>query len=154
MRRAMSKEQQGEALTAKEREYLKQYRLIEEYSRVAPLIPSSTYGEIYRGIGISAETQKYAYSLKGLKVGDKWDVDKMPTSFTTKRDVANVYAFGKESNGIIIHIPTGKLTNAPSIKGISAIADDNEVLLSDYSWKVSRIVDSQQDDYYHIYLDK
>ena len=112
--------------------------------------------EIYRGIKFSTKTPEYAQGLVNLKPGDKWDVNRMPTSFSTSYDTARIFSHHMGRKGIIIHMPTQYLKNSPSIKGISDCPGENEVFVADYNWKVAKIMDQRGngDGYYHIYLKK
>lgn len=143
-------------LTSAQREALRKYDLCAEYCKVAPLIPVSKYSTIYRGIKMSTKTPEYPAKLLSLKVGDTWDVDGMPTSFSTKLSVAESFSWHQSKPGIIMHMPTKNIKNTPSIMGLSHFQGEYEAFVTDYNWKVAGISDQRQqgDGYYHIYLDK
>ncbi|MBQ3585757.1 MAG: hypothetical protein II964_03470 [Synergistaceae bacterium] len=155
MRKAWNLEQAGRVhdLTPELQKELADYKLIAEYCKVAPVLPSSKYSTVYRGIKNSTITPQYSQAIYALKVGDSWNVDGMPTSFSTEKNVARGFA---GYNGIIMHMPTKGMKNTPSMKGFSVFPGENEVFVTDYNWKVARISDQRQngDGFYHIYLDK
>ena len=154
MRRAKSKQQKGRSLSEAEQKYVSQYDAIAEYCRVAPIMPQDKYATLYRGIKISTITPQYAADLMSKKVGDTWSVDKMPTSFSTSLSTAQGFSYHHGGNGILIHMPTKGMKNSPSIKGISLCAGENEVLVTDYGWKIGSINDNLKNGgYYEIYLE-
>ena len=104
MRRAKSKQQKGRSLSEAEQKYVSQYDAIAEYCRVAPIMPQDKYATLYRGIKISTETPQYAADLMSKKVGDTWDVDRMPSSFSTYPEVAESFARKNGAKGIVVHI--------------------------------------------------
>ena len=154
MRTAKSKFQKGLPLSLSEQQWLDRYNLCEEWCKVAPVFSSPKSSVIYRGIssGYTPASKAYAQKIKSLKTGDILDLDGMPSSFSTQFHTARAFASGK--GGIIIHMPTSSLKNAPSIKGISLNSGENEVLVSDYGSKIMRIDDQtvQGDGYYHLYV--
>ena len=132
--------------------YAEKYKLLEEYCRVAPTLPSGKYHAIFRGIKMSTITPEYVQGILALKPGDKWDVDKMPTSFSTHYSKAESFSGSK---GIIIHMSTKGLKHSTSIRGASRYPNENEVVVTDYNWRVSRIVDERPNyGSYHIYMEK
>ena len=157
MRKAWKKEQDGRSLTPLEQKELEEYKLCAEYCKIAPTIPSSNYDYVYRGIKFSSTTPEYAQRLVSLKVGDSWDVDGMPTSFSTSFQTAKYFSMNMTTGtkGIVVHMPNKTLKNAPSIKGISHYPGENEVFVADYNWKISSISDQRTtgDGYYHLYLE-
>ena len=76
----------------------------------------------------------------------------MPSSYTSSLKMAEHFAEGR--GGIILHAPTRRLKNSISISGLSSSIGENEVLVSDYNWKVSRVRDLRKtsDGHYHVYL--
>ena len=153
MREAYRLERSGHSseLTYDQQRFLADYKLCMEYCRIAPTVKMPAGAEVIRGVRVR-EGSAYSQGLLNLKVGQKYDVDSMPTSFTTSQSVAKMFAnFG----GIMIHAPAGKLKNAPSIRGLSGVATEDEVFMADYGWKVSRISDQRAkgDGRYHIYLE-
>lgn len=154
MRTAMSKFQKGVSLTSQEQQWVDKYKLCEEWCKVAPTFSSSNHSVIYRGIskGWTPESVAYAQKLMALKVGEQFNLDHMPSSFSTKYSTAKSFAFGK--GGIIVHLPVSSLKNSPSIKGISLHSGEDEILVSDYGTKISKIDNQvvQGDGYYHIYV--
>ena len=152
MRSACMKNRNGDKLSDFENELLEQYNLCEEYARIAPVFRDPLAREIFRGVHKNLSKPEYFNSLLSLKAGDTFDLDKMPASFTTNFQVSADFA---KSNGIIIHIPLNKVTNAPSIRGISLNWIEDEVLVADYNWKVKAISDQRTtgDGFYHIMLD-
>ena len=157
MRKARALQQLGREhdLTSEQKEYLRQYALCEEYCRVAPIYPSTKQSMIYRGIKFSTITPDYSAGIVALKVGDKWNADGMPSSYSTRLTVAKDFSYHAGQKGIIMHMPTKGLKNSPSIKGISSFPSEDEVFVADYNWKVAKISDQRQqgDGYYHIYLE-
>ncbi len=145
----------GQELTPIQRELLSRYKMCEEYCKVAPTYSEPGVEMIHRGIkvGSNPETTAYASRIYKLKPGDAWTNDKMPSSYTSSLEMAEHFAGGRD--GIIFHAPTKKLKNSTSISGLSSSIGENEVLVSDYKWKVSRISDQRQKPggYYHIYLE-
>ncbi len=158
MRKALRLKQTGREhdLTSEQKIYLKQYEAIAEYCKVAPVLPSSKHSIIYRGIKRSTITPQYTAGILALKKGDTWNVDSMPTSFSTKIGIAMGFSHHNGKNGIIIHMPTAKMKNTPSIMGLSHYQGEYEAFVADYNWKVAGISDQskQGDGYYHIYLEK
>ena len=154
MRQAASKFHGGERLTKDEQRDLERIRMCEEYCQIAPSLPVGKYKTIYRGVKLSETTPEYAEALMSKKIGEAWDIDRMPTSFSTSLSVAEKFAQTPSGKGIIVHMPTRHLKNAPSIRGISQCPKEDEVLVADYNWRVSRISDKRTsgDGYYHIYL--
>ena len=133
MRDAYKKQLAGESLSSVEKNNLFRYKMCMEYLKIAPTIKTfSSY--IYRGI--EKDKNGYTDKLLKLKPGDKWDVDKMPTSFSTEVGIARNYA---GIDGIIISMPTKTLKNSASIKGLSEYFVEEEVLTGDYNWKVKSI---------------
>ena len=154
MRKAWELDRAGRPLTFEQKIELRNYKLCEEYCKVAPTL-SSNYAYVYRGIKFSSTTPEYAQKLVSLKVGDSWNVDGMPTSFSTSLNTAKSFSKTMGTKGIIVHMPTQGIKNAPSIKGISKYADENEVLVADYNWKIGSISDQRTtgDGYYHMFLE-
>lgn len=152
MRDACMKNRNGDKLTGFESELLEQYNLCEEYTRIAPVFRDPSVHEIFRGVHKNPSQSEYFNSLLLLNVGDSFNLDRMPSSFTTNFQVSGYYA---GFHGIIIHIPVNKLTNAPSIRGISLHSQEDEVLVADYNWQVKAISDQRTtgDGFYHIMLD-
>lgn len=153
MREAYRLERSGRSneLTYDQRQYLAEYKLCMEYCRIAPTVKMPAGSEVIRGVRVR-EGSTYSQGLLNLKPGQKYDIDSMPTSFTTRIAVANEFSrFG----GIMIHAPAENLKNAPSIRGLSGVATEDEVFMADYGWKVARISDqrSKGDGRYHIYLE-
>ena len=155
MRTAASKSAKGLSLTSSEQEALAQLKLCEEFCKVAPTFKSSTVSDIHRGIstGYTPASKAYYAKLLSLKPGDSYDLDNMPSSFSSKLSKAQSFAGG--TGGIILHVKTSSLKNAPSIKGISYYPGEHEVLVADYNWKVGSISDQREtgDGYYHMYLE-
>ena len=154
MREARLKYERGEPLTISEKNYLEDYRICEEYCKVAPRFkPSGTETEIYRGINRAntPESQRYYDRLLTLRPGDSWNNDNRPTSYTTNIGTAGTFA--KRGN-IIVHTPVNKLKNSISIRALSQQTREDEVLVADYKWKIARISDerSKPDGFYHIYM--
>ena len=155
MRNAVLKERAGEQLTSQDMQWISKYKKCEEYTKIAP-----TYAclekEIYRGVYVSEyvlDSQKYLDNLQSLKVGDKWNADKMPTSFTTDLTRAKDFAnMGKQ--GTIIHIASGSLKNSPSIRGLSSFSSEMEVLVGDYNFTVVNVIPAikSKDKIHHIYV--
>ena len=158
MRKAWKLRQAGREhdLTPLQKKELKKYDLCAEYCKVAPLLPSGKYPTIYRGIKFSTITPEYAKNLTSLKVGDMWNVDGMPTSFSTSRSVAEAFSKHQGKKGILIHMPTKGLRNTPSIKGLSYFSGEYEAMVTDYNWRIVKVDDQRTtgDGYYHIHLDK
>ena len=152
MRKAKSKEQKGIALNASEKQYLSQYNAIEEYCKVAPVYSGKTE-TLYRGIKISTITPEYAKNLMSKKVGDTWNVDGMPTSFSTEKHVSENFSYMAGKKGILVHMPMSKVKNSISISGASQFWGEQEVMVANYNWKIGKI-DNQLDNngYYNIYL--
>lgn len=157
MRKAWVLKQAGREhdLTMEQKIYLKQYEMCAEYCKIAPVIPSTAHSTIYRGIKFSTQTPEYAAKIVALKVGDSWNVDGMPTSFSTSLSTARKFSHHGGKKGIIMHMPTQALKNSPSIRGISSFPSEDEVFVADYGWKVAKISDQRQkgDGYYHVYLE-
>ena len=87
MRYSYDLERQGTRLSKEQQEALSRYKICMEYCRIAPTYkPSSSQTYLYRGIQNYGD--EYSQKLLDLKVGDSWDVDKMPTSFTTSLSAA------------------------------------------------------------------
>lgn len=153
IRKAMNKYNQGLSLRPSEQKYLAQGLAIQEYCKVAPLLPSSQHPVIYRGVKFSTKTPDYVKGLLALKAGDKWDVDKLVTSFSTSKTVAQDFSYLNGKKGIVIHMPTTGMKNFTSIMGISHFPGENEVLFNDYAWKVGKVVDNLgTGGYYEIHL--
>lgn len=155
MREAGYKKATGEALTSRtQKKYLARYRLCEEYCKIAPTFSSPTTPVIFRGIHDSSKPEKHEYfeKLLSLRPGDSWDMDKMPSSFSSNYSRAKFFA---GSHGIIIHTASSTLKNSTSIKGISAFSHEDEILVADYNWKISSIDDQRNngDGFYHITLE-
>lgn len=156
MRKALTKERNGESLSTTEKEYVRQYNLCMEYTKVAPTYQDSVHSEIYRGI--EDKGNGYVQKLLSLKPGDKFDLDKMPSSFTTSiqtaRDFANTVG-NPGKNTVIIHIPTKSLKNSTTIKAVAKYYKENEVLVGDYKL---RVVKTEKSSSYknetHMYLEK
>ena len=154
MRKAKSKQQQGRSLSAEEQKYVSQYDAMAEYCRVAPTIPQNKYATVHRGIKISTETPQYAADLMSKKVGDTWDVDRMPSSFSTYPEVAESFARKNGVKGIVVHMSTKGIKNSPSIRGISFCASEEEVMVADYDWKIVSIKDNLKNGgYYEMYVE-
>ena len=136
MREAFLKDKRGEELSDDEDEYLERYQLCAEYTKIAPTY-EGTGGEIYRGVGDT--TNEYTQSLLKLKVGDTFELE-MPSSFSTDRQTARGFS---GSSGIILHIMDTDLVNAPSISGLSANYEENEVLVNDTFFEVVKIDDQR-----------
>ena len=153
MRKAKSKQQKGMKLSELEKGYLSQYDAIEEYCKIAPIYPKNSHATIYRGIKISTITPEYAKNLMSKKVGDTWNVDNMPTSFSTKEQVSKNFSSHMGKKGILVHMPVSKIKNSVSIAGISQFWGEQEVMVADYNWKIGKI-DNQLNNngYYNIYL--
>ena len=164
MRNALSKERNGEQLSIYERNMLNDYKLREEYCKIAPVYQGKNT-EIYRGIQ-AREGSDYAQKLMNLKVGDIWDLDKMPSSFSTDKSVARDYA--SVTNGIMIHASTKNLKNSPSIQGLARHKGEKEILVAKYDWKITKIDDQRivddptksifeqrlgKDGFYHVYIE-
>lgn len=153
MREAYRLERSGRSseLTYDQQQFLSDYKLCMEYCRIAPTVKLSEGSEVIRGVRV-LEGDTYSQGLLNLKAGQKYDVDNMPTSFTTSQAVAKDFA---RYGGIMIHAPAVRLKNAPSVRGISGVAAEDEVFMADYGWKVARISDqrSKGDGRYHIYLE-
>ena len=133
MRDAYRKQLAGKSLSSFEKEDLFNYKMCMEYLKIAPTY-QPTLGQFYLYRGIDDSNKQYLAKMRKLKPGDKWDVDKMPTSFSTNITTARKFAgFNK---GIIISMPMTKLKNSASIKGLSANFGEAEVLVGDYKWKV------------------
>lgn len=150
MREAAQKEMQGKKLSQSEKKSLKRYKKIMEYTKIAP-----TYkGEeefIYRGIKNSGSA--YSQKVLALKPGQKFDFDKMPTSFTTNMKNAESFANQKGyTKGIIFKLPANKLKNSVSIRGYAKYFGEDEVLLGDYDFKVKSNKFSKELDKYIIEL--
>ena len=150
------KNQSGAPLSSVEKRNLEQYKLCEEYLKVAPTFTYGSgdqQGEVYRGVyrGFNAEGAAYFNQVLSLKPGDKWSMEKRPTSLTSSFDIAQEFA-GRQ--GAIIHLPVKKLKNSVSIVAISPSMSEREVFSADYDWKVSRVSDlrNTSDGFYHIYL--
>ena len=133
MREAYIKQLTGKSLSSFEKDDLFRYRRCMEYLKIAPSFETSS-SYIYRGIEI--DKNGYTDKLLKMKPSDKWDVDKMPTSFTTEVGIARNYA---DVDGIIISMPTQKLKNSTSVQGLSRYNVEEEVLVGDYKWKVKSI---------------
>lgn len=153
---AWRKNQSGAPLSSVEKRDLEQYRLCEEYLKVAPTFTygsGNQQGEVYRGIyrGFNNEGIAYFNQVLSLKPGDKWNMEKRPTSLTSSFDMAQEFA-GRQ--GAIIHVPVKKLKNSVSIVAISPSMSEQEVFSADYKWKIARISDERNkpDGFYHIYL--
>ena len=155
MRKAKVRQQRGLSLSETDQKLVTQYDAIAEYCQVAPLLPLTKYSEIYRGIQISPDTPEYAASLMAKKVGDTWDLDRLPSSFSTDRKVARNFSENLSGKrGILVHAPTGNLKHAPSLNGLSRCRDEYEVMVADYDWKIGRIVDNlSSGGTYDIYLE-
>ena len=151
MREARFNENEGKKLTPIEQKYLAQYKLCEEYCKIAPTFSSTTVPVVFRGIHKSSK-HKHFENLLSLRPGDLWDMDKMPTSFSSDYAWAKMFA---GSHGIIIHTASKNLKNSTSIKGISEYSYENEILVADYNWIVSSIDDQRDngDGFYHITLE-
>lgn len=153
MRKAKSKQQKGLPLNALEQTYLAQYNAIEEYCKVAPVYSGQTK-TLYRGIKISTITPEYAKNLLSKKVGDTWNVDGMPTSFSTSENVSKGFSKMAGKNGILIHMPMSKVKNSISIAGASQFWGEQEVMVAHYNWKIGKIDDQLNNNgYYNIYLE-
>ncbi|MBR0075480.1 MAG: hypothetical protein IJP96_06980 [Synergistaceae bacterium] len=139
MRDALTKERNGETLDASEKEYLRQYNLCMEYTKVAPTYKNHLLTDVYRGIEDHGDG--YIQKLLSLNPGDKFDLDKMPSSFTTSLKTARDFAGSIWSAGtpsVIIHVPIKSLKNSTSIKGLAKHPTENEVLIGDYKWRVAK----------------
>ena len=156
MRTALSAQRAGRVLTEDQKGYIEQYKRCMEWCKVAPVIPSDKYHTIYRGIKFSDKTPEYSQKIFALKPGDTWDVDRMPTSFSTSIQTAKSFSYNGSKAGMIIHMPTQGIKNSPSLTGISHFPGEKEVFVADYKWKVANISDQRQhgDGFYHIYLTK
>lgn len=152
MRKAYALERGGRLhdLDAHDKDLLAQYKLCMEYCKIAPTVKLPSGYEVSRGIPENGST--YTQGLLALKVGQKWDVDGMPTSFTTKPSVSHNWA---GHGGIVIHAPASALKNTPAIRGMSAFSNEYEAFLADYNWKIGNISDQRKegDGRYHIYLE-
>ena len=147
MRMSAKKEMQGKELSQYEQKLLNRYKLVMEYTKVAPTYKGDEKF-IYRGIKNSGS--KYSKSVLALKPGDKFNFDKMPTSFSTNPDRADDFAGYK---GIVFKLPTKKLKNSVSIKGMAKYSSEDEVLLGDYDFKIKSNKFSKKMDKYIIELE-
>ena len=159
MRKAWALNAMGRAhdLNSYQQNLLKQYQLCDEYCKVAPTFGITGIDTmIYRGVGqgYNAKGKAYAAKILALKPGDTWNHDGMPGSFSSEISTAKNFASG--AGGIIFHVSTKSIKNAPSIRGIAQCPGENEILVGDYNFTVKSIIDQRQkgDGYYHIYLDK
>ena len=151
MREAVMKERNGGVLTATEKQYATQFKMCEEYCKIAPLFQGKGT-EIYRGIR-DTPFSKLSKKMFQVKVGDTLDLDKLPASFSS--DIGTAYHFSKTmfGKGIILHAATKNLKNATSIKGFAVISEEDEVLVSKYDWKVTKVDKHNPDGFYHIHVE-
>ena len=116
-----------------------------EYTKVAPMY--KRLGEIYRGIKISGS--EYSQRVLSLKVGDTFDLGR-PASFTdeekqARKFVADMLAENKgEISGIIFHVDTKKLNNSTSVMGIAMFSEEQEILVNDRLFEVTKIDDQRK----------
>ena len=142
MRKAKSNQYKGKDLRDSEKQLIAQYDAIAEYCQVAPILPQGRYTMLHRGIKISTITPECAAGIMGLKPGDTWDVDRMPTSFSTSLKTAHAFSHHVGKHGIVVHMPTHGMKNSPSIRGISLCPGEDEVMVTDYGWKVTKVEDN------------
>lgn len=131
---------QGASLTPNQKQLVDRYKMVLEYTRIAPtmkFLDSET--EAYRGL-YRKGNGVYFDSLLAMKPGDMWDMDRLPSSFSTKLDVAEYFAEkGHDKTRIILHASKAGLKNSISISGLSAYPKEDEVLISDFNWKVASV---------------
>ena len=140
MRKALQKERSGRPLTTYEENLLREFKLCEEYSKVAPIYTKTPV--IHRGVGGS-----YAQQLRSLKPGDKFDLE-MTSSFSSKLSKSQGFAGYK---GVILHVQS-KDARGASVTGLSHFGDlEGEVLVSKRNWRVTS-VKNKADGNTHIYL--
>ena len=139
MRGAALKYVKGEKLNSTEQKYFDKFQKVVEYTKVAPTYNTKSVKYLYRGI--SGNESEYTKSILSLKPGDVCDFSKVTSSFSTSKDYANMFAEMTSTNGkgIIFRIPTSKIKNATSITHF-AKHTEAEVLVSDFDWKVKKIV--------------
>ena len=135
--------------------YLEQYKLCEEYAKIAPTY-EGVGKEIFRGV--HGTVDRYSHMLFGLKPGDDFDLQ-MPSSFSSDRSIARGFA---GFNGILLHVSDTDILDAPSTNGLSVNAGECEVLVSDLKWEVvkvederktsGKLLDFSKDGLYHITL--
>ena len=133
MREIAHKFYAGGELNSKEQKVFSDYQKIIEFTKIAPTYKGSEQ-YIYRGIKAIAAPE-YGDSLLALKPGDKIDFRKFVASFSSNEKTAQDFA---GSGGIVLRASTSKIKNAPSIKGLSAHPDEEEILVSD-NFKISKI---------------
>ena len=134
MQNAAMKFYKGEKLDSAEQYEFERYRKIREYTKIAPVY-KGTEEYIYRGVHKKKGYEDYFNSLLKKKPGNKIEFDNFPSSFSTDEKTAQDYA---DNGGIVFKVPTSKIKNAVSIKGMSYYKSENEVLVSD-NFKVSKI---------------
>ena len=153
MRKAYSLERAGRThdLSSYQKGLLADYKMCMEYCKVAPTYqPSKNQTFVHRGI--KNDGSAYAKKMMSLKVGDTWNVDGMPTSFTTRLQTAKNFADNGLNKGLVVHLPIKNLKNSPSIRGASVFEHEFEVFVADYSgWKVSKV--TNEDGAKNIYFD-
>ena len=147
----------GQKLSSQAQYELEKYfNPIQEYCKIAPTFNGTFW--IYRGIPLEnpnyPKGTEYAKELLKLKPGDVLDLEVI-SSFSSAYHVAQGFA---EQNGIILHVKTDDLVNSTSIRAISTIQGEDEVLVNDLLWEVDKIVDERINEksllfyHYHIYL--
>ena len=149
MRNAFMKYRNGGVLDNAEANLLGDYLKATEYSRVAPLYPSEGK-ELFRGLKNSSSA--YAANLNSLKSGDPFDLN-MTSSFSSSEHNAKSFAGG---GGFILHIKDNEVTNGPSIRGMSKYPNEDEILIDDRDWKVTKVTSrtDSKDGYQHIWLER
>ncbi len=73
----------------------------------------------------------------------------MPSSFSSEFENAKSFS-SSDSDGIILHISDKDISNAVSVRGLSEYPDEDEILVNDTLWNVSKVYD--KDSRRHIIL--
>ena len=149
MRKAFMKSSKGESLSSYEQEMLDKFNLCGEYTKIAPVYQSDNTGqEIYRGLRNNGSD--YAKMLLGLQPGDTFDLQ-MPSSFSSTMARSEGFA---GNGGIMLHVASDDIRNAPSIRGISHFPSEDEILVNDHLWEVVKVNDerSKSQGFFHITL--
>ena len=155
MRKAVFKQRRGEKLTSEEQSWLDKYKLVEEYTKVAPTYKGpGKY--LYRGLNFD-DGDAYMQTLLSLKQGDKHDFSKIPSSFSSQLSRAQAFAnYDGKPNHVVLRIPKNKIKHSPSITGLSVYGrGEMEVLVGDYDWTHAKTFtktfhDAYLDDKYNI----
>ena len=140
MRSAEFKFRKGEKLNSEEYVHFTRFHNVMEYIKIAPTFADNKKsGFIYRGV--KDDGSDYSQKILALKPGEKFDLSKIPSSFSTSLNIAHTFGVaqrdGKQQPSIIFKLPASRLKNSCAVPNPT----EKEVLVSDYDFKVAKIED-------------